>query len=180
MIVEDVVRPLSDDDHSSSKRIGKDESRTNQPVLDKAGDLPLNSIRVLLVEDGLDNQRLISFLLKKAGADVVVVDNGLVALEQVCCGGEATSELSQPEPFDVILMDMQMPVMDGYEATRKMREKGWTGPILALTAHAMSHDMELSLSIGCNAHLTKPIDKRALIDACANWAQSRNTCLSGE
>jgi len=71
--------------------------------------------RVLLAEDGPDNQRLLSLFLRKAGLSVVVADNGAAALDA------ALLALSQQKPFDVILMDMQMPVMDGYEATRRLR-----------------------------------------------------------
>jgi len=90
---------------------------------------------------------LISHVLKKAGADVHVAENGLIAVEKV----EAAR--AEGQPFHVILMDMQMPVMDGYAATKRLRAEGFTRPIVALTAHAMSGDRQECLEAGCNNYL---------------------------
>ena len=120
--------------------------------------------RILLAEDGIDNQRLISLLLKKAGASVEVAENGLVAAEVAMTGDE---------PFDLILMDMHMPLKDGYEATRELRQAGYKGPIIALTANAMKEDEKKCLDAGCDAYLAKPIDREKLIQTVAQFSQPK-------
>ncbi|MDA0586792.1 MAG: ATP-binding protein [Planctomycetota bacterium] len=109
--------------------------------------------RVLIVEDGPDNQRLVSFLLRKRGATVELADNDQVGLELALAANEVGS------PFDLILMDMQMPVKDGYTATRELRQAGYRGQIIALTAHALKEEVGRCLEAGCDAYLRKPIEK---------------------
>jgi two-component system, sensor histidine kinase and response regulator len=122
--------------------------------------------RVLLAEDNEINQQVAMEILRGAGLEVVLATNGREAVERVTRGG-----------FDAVLMDVQMPVMDGYAATREIRK--WEGgrrknhqspiPIIAMTAHAMSGDSAKSLAAGMNDHITKPIDPAALFETLARW-----------
>ena len=107
--------------------------------------------RVLLAEDGVDNQRLIGRILGDTGLDVTIVGDGLAAVDA------ATSTA-----FDLVVMDMQMPVMDGLTAVRALREAGQTMPIVALTANVMNEDRDRALAAGCTHFATKPVDRRAL------------------
>jgi len=113
--------------------------------------------RVLLAEDGVDNQRLIAHYLRRGGVEVEIVENGAKAAER------ALGEAARGTPFDVVLMDMQMPELDGYSATGLLREKRYGGPIVALTAHAMSGDRDRCLRAGCDDYLTKPVDPEQLL-----------------
>lgn len=128
-----------------------------------APSLPTLSGRILLVEDGEDNQRLISFYLRKAGAQVVMVSDGRQGLDT------AWEAYESGNPFGLVLMDMQMPVMDGYEATRTLRERGYHLPIFALTAHAMKSDLDECLRAGCDDCLTKPINRSLFLHAIAEF-----------
>lgn len=116
--------------------------------------------RILLAEDGPENQRLIEFILRKAGAEVDVAEHGEIALQMI---GDATQT---GKPYDLLITDMQMPVMDGYMLTRKLREQSSTIAIIALTAHALAEDRKRCLDAGCDDYLTKPIDKKALLALC--------------
>ncbi|MFI4875691.1 MAG: ATP-binding protein [Blastopirellula sp. JB062] len=133
----------------------------------------LQDARVLLAEDGPDNQRLYALLLQTAGANVTLVENGRQAIEAAL--GQ-TSQLNGKEAdngggFDLILMDMQMPVMDGYEATRVLRLAGYRKPILALTAHAMADDRAKCLDAGCDDYLAKPVERKRLVSLCQTWIE---------
>ena len=119
--------------------------------------------RILLCEDAPDNQRLISFILRKAGAEVTIAENGQIALEM------AMQAIDNGQPFDLILMDMQMPILDGYEATRRLRAQHYSGPIVALTAHAMTTDRQKCLQAGCDEYVTKPVKRQQLLELVAKY-----------
>ena len=104
--------------------------------------------RVLLAEDNVDNQRLIALHFQRLGAELVIAANGEEALARALA-----------EPFDLVLMDMQMPVLDGIEATRRLRAQGYRRPIVALTANAMQEDIRRCEEAGCDGFLSKPIDR---------------------
>lgn len=113
----------------------------------------LDGITVLLVEDSTDNQLLISRLLKNSGAQVEIADNGKIGLEKV-----------KQNTYHIVLMDLQMPVMDGYHATLELRKFDTKIPIIALTAHALKEERMRCLANGFNEHITKPINSKNLIE----------------
>ncbi len=150
----------------SELRSNDKQASINLAPLQSSDRLCLEGVRVLLAEDGPDNQRLINFHLKKAGADVWLAENGRAAVQMMEDAVAKATELP-----NVILMDMQMPAMDGYTATHRLRALGFKVPIVALTAHAMEGDRKKCLDAGCTDYLTKPIDKRALVELCRSMAQ---------
>jgi signal transduction histidine kinase/AmiR/NasT family two-component response regulator len=119
------------------------------------------TLNVLLVEDGDTNRKLIKLLLERAGARVTTAENGATGVE-----------VAMNEHFDLILMDMQMPVMDGYTASRRLRDSGATLPIIALTAHTMTGDREKCLESGCTDYLTKPINAEQMFAAIERAMQT--------
>ena len=109
--------------------------------------------RLLIVDDVVTNRRYLRLLLKRAGFEIVEAENGQKALDAV-----------EAQDFDLVLMDLQMPVMDGYQATEQLRQSGIDIPVIAVTANPFEASLQKSLKAGCNAWLTKPVDPDALLD----------------
>ncbi len=120
--------------------------------------------RILLVEDNEINQEIAKEVLTTAHLDVDIANNGQEALDAI-----------EKEKYSLILMDIQMPVMDGLEATRRIRAAGYTMPIIAMTAHAMLDDKDISIAAGMNAHLTKPLEPMALFATINTWLPSNTS-----
>lgn len=132
----------------------KDEHEGSQSVSCQSS---IRGLRILLADDAIDNQMLVKRVLEHEGVKVHLVSNGEDAVKH-CLNQE----------FDAVLMDIQMPVMDGYEAVRQLRAAGFTKPIIALTAHALSEDRKRTEAVGCDNHLTKPINFKELLDVLEN------------
>jgi len=128
--------------------------------------------RILLAEDTLVNQRLAVRILTKAGYEVETAVNGQEARDK------ALQALARDVPYDLILMDMLMPVLDGYEATGQLRAAGYERPIVALTANAMDTDREKCLAAGCDDFATKPFKRQELLATIAHWV-GQATVLAG-
>ena len=129
--------------------------------------------RVLLVEDTLTVQRLVQSILEKAGAEVVLAADG----EAAC---RAMRDTSDENPFDIVLMDMHMPVMDGYEAVRTLRAQGFRQPIVELTARARPEDREKCLKVGCTAFMSKPLKASELLFLHRDTTPNKAEELAGE
>lgn len=130
--------------------------------------LPLGC-RVLLAEDTFDSRRLLTIVLGKAGAEVVAVDHGQAAVESAL---EASRE---GRPFDAVVLDMAMPVLNGYQAAQRMRADGYQGPIIALTAHVLPGEREKCLAAGCDDHMGKPVDRNRLVTTLARHLARRRS-----
>jgi len=143
-------------------------ARTGAPASTTAAPLPAPAApaaerrrldaSVLVAEDGPDNQRLITKILGSAGLRVEIAANGRLACDKILAA------LRAGEGYDIVLMDMQMPELDGYDATRLLRSEGFTGPIIALTAHAMVGQRERCIAAGCDEYVPKPIKRTELLD----------------
>ena len=124
-----------------------------------------HSVHILLAEDNPVNQKLAKIMLTKAGYQVEVANNGKEVVEKYT---------ASPEDFDLIFMDVQMPKMDGLEATKAIRQRGFdTIPIVAMTAHAMKGDREMCLEAGMNDYITKPIKREIVFEALEKWVFGR-------
>lgn len=155
---------------TNSKKSGRYANQDTLPKLD---------CHVLVVDDGADNRRLISAFLRKADARVTLCENGLMAYELLMAEREEGSKLAS-DPIDLVLMDMQMPVMDGYQATQKLRQADYDRPVIAITANAMKKDRDKCLDAGCDDYLTKPINRTALVETVAAYVKQAKQAKGAE
>lgn len=151
------------------KRVVQNSNPVKESKSDLTSSFDLSGLHILVAEDGPDNQQLIKFILEKARAKVSVVENGEEAVNAVLFG---RSSNNMPA-FDIVIMDMQMPVMDGYIATRKLREGGYEGAVIGLTANALVSDREKGLIAGCDHYLTKPFQRNDLLSRIAQALSGR-------
>lgn len=122
------------------------------PIINQTKKPHTCDLRVLLVEDAVENQIIVSHFLKNVGCKIDIAKNGLLGVE-----------MAQNNDYDIVLMDIQMPEIDGYEATKRLRQNGYAKPIIALTAHALNEERDHALNSGFTDYLTKPILRESLI-----------------
>lgn len=167
------------DDFATTSDKGGMSERSNARIEAAAGVSPrgggktsaktLHELRILLVEDSPDNQALFTRMLEIAGAYVDVADNGIEGVER-----------ESRQCYDAIVMDIRMPVMDGYEATARIRAGGFRGPVIALTAHAVPGEEARCRSAGCTHFLTKPVDRAELVETLRSACRHENGAPSAE
>ncbi len=127
-------------------------------IAGEAHSAPFNRFKILLVDDSFDNQIIVDHFLRKTGALIETANNGKEGVEKALEGN-----------FEMVFMDLQMPVMDGYEAVRALRQRGYQKPVIALTAHAMKEESRRCLESGFDAHLSKPLSRELLLQALSNY-----------
>ncbi|RYZ59642.1 MAG: hybrid sensor histidine kinase/response regulator, partial [Proteobacteria bacterium] len=147
--------------------IGKDflmKSQDKFPAQNAVGNITktflLKDLKILVVDDSPDNRFLLTRMLKYQGADIIEASDGQEAVER-----------AMSESFDVVLMDIQMPRMDGYSALAELRRRNYGKPIIALTAHAMKEEREKMLKAGFNGHVAKPVNQALLFDSIRSQLQ---------
>jgi CheY-like chemotaxis protein len=142
----------------------------NGGLTDRRADQPAQGsridCRVLVVDDRPEMRSLFRYFIEEAGGRVSTAEDGRTAVEAV------RSAETEGQPIDLVLMDIQMPGLDGYEATRNLRAQGFANAIVALTASAMKTDRERCLAAGCNDYLTKPVQPDQLIDLIGRYCHS--------
>lgn len=126
----------------------------------------LSNRRLLVVDDAKDNRVLLQHFLKRTGARIDFAYDGQQAIQRV------NASIEESDPYEIVLMDMQMPVLDGYNATKQLRESGYNAPIIAITAHALDGDRDHCLNAGCDEYLSKPVNRNALIQMCHDMLAS--------
>ena len=144
-------------DPENASGVEPDEIITQYSVLEEMK----SSVRILLAEDNPVNQKLAKIMLLKAGYQVMVANNGQEAVKILT---------DAPDGVDLIFMDVQMPLMDGLEATRRIRKLGFGElPVVAMTAHAMKGDRERCIEAGMNDYVTKPIKRQLVFEMIEKW-----------
>lgn len=163
-----LIIPAGVDVESQSLITELEKGSTSHGKMSEIADIKLSG-KILVAEDDRVNQKVLLTMLEKAGLQTTIANDGKEAVEK------ATSE-----SFDVILMDIHMPNMNGYEATTALREKGFTIPILALTASVLKSEVDKCLEVGCDEHLYKPIDRPKLLQTLSKYLSSGKDAISSE
>lgn len=133
-------------------------------MIEKGDESLLSQTNILLVEDNLINGKLVTKLLELSGFNVEWARNGFQAIERI---------EKSPHFYNMVFMDVQMPEMDGIEATKRIRKMGFDIPIVAMTAHALSKDRTICLEAGMNDFITKPLNREELVEMVKMWGSPR-------
>lgn len=157
-----VAVPLSMPVETTNRR-----SRWPSTPVSEAG-IARKTARILVADDSADNRRLLDFIFRKANHEATFVENGQQLVDRLRRPGA-------DDDFDVIVIDMQMPVLDGYSAARLLRQRGCDLPLIALTANVMDDDRNKCLNAGCDDFATKPINREAFLETVCRWSGRRAT-----